>query len=169
MTDRNIVIVTGSSGFIGRAIVAKLVERYAIVGFDLHEPSELPPSASFEGIDLTSDDSVRHALAQVRKRHGGRIASVIHLAAYFDLSGEPSPKYDEITVRGTERLLNELQAFDVEQFVFASTMLVHAAGRPGERFDEDRPLDPKLPHRAHQNATEPMIQERKRDVKGKRS
>src|SRR3546814_19092490 len=126
MTDRNIVIVTGSSGFIGRAIVAKLVERYAIVGFDLHEPSELPPSASFEGIDLTSDDSVRHALAQVRKRHGGRNAPVIHLAAYFELSGEPSPKYDEITIRGTERRLNELQPYNDDQFDFPTTKMVTA-------------------------------------------
>lgn len=30
---------------------------------------------------------------------------MIHLAAYFDLTGEPNPKYDEITVQGTERLL----------------------------------------------------------------
>src|SRR3546814_12120523 len=100
MTDRNIVIVTGSSGFIGRAIVAKLVERYAIVGFDLHEPSELPPSASFEGIELTSDDSVRHALAQVRQSNAGRIASVIPIAACFASSGAPSPHSNAITVSG---------------------------------------------------------------------
>src|SRR3546814_11406835 len=138
MTDRNIVIVTGSSGFIGRAIVAKLVERYAIVGFDLHEPSELPPSASFEGIDLTSDDSVRHALAQVRKRHGGRIASVIHLAAYFDLSGEPSPKYEHLTVRGTQLLLNELTAFDIDTFFFVRQMIIHAYDNFGKSSCRER-------------------------------
>src|SRR5918996_2838250 len=44
-----------------------------------------------------------HSLRQVRERHGRRIASVIHLAAYFDLTGEPNPKYEEVTVRGTER------------------------------------------------------------------
>src|SRR3546814_13812420 len=82
MTDRNIVIVTGSSGFIGRAIVAKLVVRYAIVGFDLHEPSELPPSASFERIDLTSADSVRHALA-ARKR----VVEDMRVSERVDLGG----------------------------------------------------------------------------------
>ena len=38
-----------------------------------------------------------------------RIASAIHLAAYYDLSGQPNPKYDSITVEGTRRLLRGLQ------------------------------------------------------------
>lgn len=162
MTEkRDTVIVTGSSGFIGRVIVARLAERYNVVGLDLHEPAELPASATFERIDLTSDDSVREALARVRERCGDRISSIIHLAAYFDLTGEPDPKYEAITVRGTERLLRELQSFEVEQFVFASTMLVHAAGEPGERIDEERPLDPKLPYRASKIETERLIHEQR--------
>lgn len=99
------------------------------------KPKELPVSATFEQIELTSDDNVRQTLERVRKRHGGRIASVIHLAAYFDLTGAPNPKYQQITVRGTERLLRELQSFEVEQFVFASSMLAHRAGQPGELID----------------------------------
>ncbi|WP_137390411.1 NAD-dependent epimerase/dehydratase family protein [Rhodoligotrophos defluvii] len=162
MTEkRDTAIVTGSSGFIGRAIVARLAERYNVVGLDLHEPAELPPSATFERIDLTSDDSVHEALARVRERAGARIASVIHLAAYFNLTGEPDPKYEAITVRGTERLLREVQSFEVEQFVFASTMLVHAAGEPGEQIDEERPLDPKLPYRASKIETERLIHEQR--------
>lgn len=51
------------------------------------------------------DESVQEALQRVRTGYGGRIASVIHLAAYYDFSGEPSDKYEQITVRGTERLL----------------------------------------------------------------
>jgi pyruvate/2-oxoglutarate dehydrogenase complex dihydrolipoamide acyltransferase (E2) component len=97
------VIVTGSSGFIGRRLVDELARRYRIIGLDLMEPSELPPDASFVPIDLTTEDGVRNSLQQVRERHGRRIASVIHLAAYFDLTGEPNPKYEEVTVRGTER------------------------------------------------------------------
>ena len=163
-TERETVLVTGSSGFIGRAIVGRLAERFAVVGLDLHPPGELPPSASFERIDLTSDESVRKALARVRERHGNRITSVVHLAAYFDLSGEPSPKYQAITLHGTERLLRALQSFEVEQFVFASTMLVHAAGMPGEHIDEDRPLDPKLPYRASKIETERLIHKRRGEI-----
>jgi nucleoside-diphosphate-sugar epimerase len=49
---------------------------------------------------------------------------VIHLAAYYDFSGEPSPLYRTLTVEGTRRLLRALQQFKVEQFVFSSTLLV---------------------------------------------
>lgn len=151
------VVITGSGGFIGRALVSRLAESYNVVDFDLQEPKELPPAASFERIDLTSEDSVRQPLAAVRERHGGRIASVIHLAAYFDLTGEANPKYEQITVRGTERLLRALQAFDVEQFVFASSMLAHRARRAGELIDEDWPLESDLPYRASKVETERLI------------
>src|SRR6266508_3952124 len=96
-------------------------------------------------------------LQKIRKRHGGRIDSVIHLAAYFDLTGEPNPKYEQITVRGTERLLRELQSFEVEQVIFASSMLVHRPSLPGEVIDEDWPLESDLPYRASKIETERLI------------
>lgn len=54
-----------------------------------------------------------------------RVASVIHLAAYFDMTGEPSPLYRSVTIEGTAHLPAALGALPVEQFVYASTMLVH--------------------------------------------
>lgn len=155
------VVVTGSSGFIGESLVERMAPRFQVVGLDIAEPQQLPPNASFASLDLTTDEGVRDALRQVRERHGNRIASVIHLAAYFDLTGEPDPQYEAVTVRGTERLLRALQAFTVEQFVFSSTMLVHGAGRPGERIDEERPLDPKLPYRASKIETERLVEEQR--------
>ena len=84
---------------------------------------------------LSSDESVRAALDEVRVGSGtGSIASIIHLAAYYSFSGEPSPLYEQVTVRGTERLLHGLRDFEVEQFIFSSTMLVHAPCEPGERI-----------------------------------
>jgi nucleoside-diphosphate-sugar epimerase len=108
-------------------------------------------------VDLTSDDSVRAGLDRVRHGYGNRIASVIHLAAYYDFSGEPSPKYEEITVQGTARLLRGLKNFQVEQFVFSSTMLVHAPCEPGERINEDWPLDPKWDYPKSKVRTEELI------------
>ncbi|MDP3857738.1 MAG: vitamin K epoxide reductase family protein [Stagnimonas sp.] len=89
----------------------------------------------------------------------GQQGWVIHLAAYFDLEGTPHPDYERVTVAGTRRLLRELQSFEVHQFVFASSMLVHAPGRPGEPINEDRPLDPKLPYRESKIKTEKLIRE----------
>ncbi|MBY0496455.1 MAG: NAD(P)-dependent oxidoreductase [Cyanobacteria bacterium] len=159
-TDRNsaeVVLVTGSSGFIGRAVIRRLARGSRIIGFDRDGGPHPPPEAECIGVDLTSDESVRAAFERVRYAYGGQIASVIHLAAYYDFSGEASPLYDEITVRGTGRLLGALQAFDVDQFVFSSTMLVHAPCQPGERINEEWPLDPKWDYPRSKVATEELI------------
>lgn len=156
-----VVLVTGASGFIGAALVKRLAERYTVVGLDRAGPPDPPPEAECICVDFTSDSAVRAALERVHKGYGKRIASVIHLAAYFDLTGEPNPLYENVTVRGTERLLKALQSFEVEQFVFASTMLVHAPTQPGKPIDEDSPLDPKLPYRASKIKTEKLIREQR--------
>jgi len=155
------VIVTGSSGYIGKAVIARLAGQYDLIGFDREQAPHPPPEAECICVDLTSDESIAAAFERVRIAHGGRIASVIHLAAFFDLSGEPDPRYEEVTVRGTERLLKALQDFEVEQFIFSSTMLVHVPDRPGRPIDEDAPLDPKLPYRKSKIDTERVLAEQR--------
>ena len=147
MADREIVLVTGSSGYLGGAIIRRLAEKYTIVGLDRPGGKAPPECASQVEFDLGSDESVRDALDQVRSQFGNRIASVIHLAAYYDITGEENPLYDKITVQGTRRLIDALQEFDVEQFVFASTILVHQPTKlPEERIDESSPIAPSWPY-----------------------
>jgi nucleoside-diphosphate-sugar epimerase len=100
------------------AVVKKLAEHFRVVAFDCETSPHPPIVAECICIDLTADDSVAAALQRLRTAYGNRIASVIHLAAYFDLTGEPDPKYQEVTVKGTERLLRGFQEFGLEQFVF---------------------------------------------------
>ncbi|MEX0704410.1 MAG: NAD(P)-dependent oxidoreductase [Planctomycetales bacterium] len=132
------VLITGVSGLIGARVAEKLSERHHIVGMDIKPPQAPPQSVEFINTDLTDDESVRAALAEIRQRSGERIASVIHLAAYYDFSGEPSPLYDKLTVQGTRRMLHALQAFAVEQFVFSSSLLVMQPTE-GEWIDENSP------------------------------
>lgn len=165
MPNRNLptILVTGSSGLIGTAVCNRFGARFNVVGFDRYGPPHPPPSAECVCVDITSDESVREALERVRVGYGSRLASVIHLAAYYDFSGAPSEKYETVTVRGTERLLRALRAFEVEQFVFSSTMLVHAPCDPGQRIDEEWPLEPKWDYPKSKVETEKVI----RDERGR--
>ncbi|MBI4396057.1 MAG: NAD(P)-dependent oxidoreductase [Elusimicrobia bacterium] len=163
-SGRELILMTGSSGLIGYPLSQRLSEEYQTVGFDRAGPPHPPPSVDCVAFDLGSDDSVRQAMSLVRERYGERIASVIHLAAYYDFSGESSPQYEKITVRGTERLLRALRPFHVEQFIFASTMLVHAPCRPGERIDENWPIKPKWAYPLSKDKAERLLLKERGDV-----
>lgn len=161
---RETLLVTGSSGLIGQAIVERMAQQFEVVGLDIVEPKELPEHASFIRMDLTSDQSVADALMRVRQERGNHIVSVLHLAAYYDFSGEPSDKYEKITIKGTGRLLRELKQFDVEQFVFSSTMLVHAPCEIGEKIDEESPVEPSWDYPKSKVQTEQLILRERGDI-----
>lgn len=162
-----IIIVTGSNGSIGNAAMRRFAGRFEdVVGFDRKAPSPPPPGCTAVPVDITSDDSVREGLRVIREHHGAHVASVIHLAAYYDFFGEPSPKYDEVTVRGTGRLLRGLRDlnFHVEQFVFSSTMLVHRPAEPGLFINEDWPIEPTWAYPESKVRTETLIREERGNI-----
>lgn len=154
--ERPLVVITGAAGNLGRSIAKALMDSYRIVGLD-----QVADCGSFPIIeaDLTSEQSIGTALAKVGEDHGRRIASVIHLAAYFDFSGEDHPLYESLNVEGTRKLLRALREFDVGQFLYTSTMLVHAPCKPGERIDENWPIEPHWAYPRSKAAAEKAIEE----------
>ena len=159
-TESGIVIVTGSNGTIGDAVMRRFAGRFDdVVGFDRKAPNPPPPGCTAVAVDITSDESVREGLLMIREHHWAHVASVIHLAAYYDFFGEPSEQYDEITVRGTGRLLRGLRELDfqVEQFVFSSTMLVHRPAEPGQFINEEWAIEPTWAYPESKVRTEQLI------------
>ena len=166
--ERGIIIVTGSNGRIGDAVMRRFVGRFKdVVGLDRKAPGPPPPGCVYVPVEVTSDESVREGLRVIRDHHGTHVASVIHLAAYYDFFGRPSTKYEEITVQGTARLLRGFRAagFEVEQFIFSSTMLVHRPGEPGEFITEDWPLEPTWAYPQSKVRTEELIRAERGDSK----
>lgn len=164
MAVKDFVLITGSSGFIGGAIIKRLGDAYMLVGLDRPGQGDPPAPAQAIDFDIGSDEAVREALEEVRSRFGNRIASVVHLAAYYDISGEENPLYDKITVEGTRRLIDGLKSFEVEQFIFASTMLVHRPTEtPEETIDEESPIDPAWAYPESKVRTEQLL----REIRGK--
>lgn len=152
-------MITGSSGLIGSAFLAHVGERYTELCLDSKGPPRVSPkTAHMIPCDLTSDENLHRALDDVRRLGHRRIASILHLAAYY------SPLYEHVNVRGTERLLHGLRDFEVDQFIFASTMLVHAPCEPGARINEEWPLKPKWEYPKSKVAAEQLILRERGDV-----
>jgi nucleoside-diphosphate-sugar epimerase len=158
--DRPLVLITGAAGLIGSKIIRELAEDHVIVGFDIAAPKERLPVADWIECDLTDDRSTRDSLERVRQKQGERLASVIHLAAYYDFSGEPSPLYERLTVEGTRRLLDELKRFDVEQFVFSSSLLVMKPTGQGETITEASPTQAEWAYPESKLRAEQVISEK---------
>ncbi|WP_131782808.1 NAD-dependent epimerase/dehydratase family protein [Legionella gresilensis] len=135
--NKPIVLITGSSGNIGTILTTALKKDYYVIGFDREKES------ADIVIDLASESSINQAFQTFKQRYGTKIAAVIHLAAYFDFTGEDSTLYEKVNVKGTRRLLQKLQDFEVERFIYTSTMLVHEPCKPGEKVSEVTPLGPK--------------------------
>jgi nucleoside-diphosphate-sugar epimerase len=156
--EQALVVVTGSSGLIGTAVCTALIrDGYSVVGFDRPDGLQPPPGISYVPCDVTSEESTATAVAAVLRDFSAPIASVIHLAAYYDFSGEPSPLYERVTVQGTDRLLRLLKPTRPQQFVFSSTMLVHGPCEPGQHINEEWPLDPKWDYPRSKEETERLI------------
>jgi len=153
------ILVTGSSGLIGSALIERVGKLHSVVGLDRDGPPYPPKEAECVGVDLTSPESIRRALARVRYGYGGRIAAVVHLAAYYDFSGAESDLYQKLTVDGTRELLRQLREFEVGVFVFSSTMLVHKPCSPGERIDESWPLEGKWAYPRSKIEAERVLEE----------
>src|SRR5687768_8845530 len=148
-----LVLITGSEGRIGKAIEAALGDDYTVVGFE----RKCDSGSHCITVDISSDEDLSRACEQLRQDYGQRIASVIHLAAFYDFSDEPNPLYDEVNVKGTRRLLKALESFEVEQFIYASTMLVHAPTEPGLPINEESTLAPKWPYPESKVAAEKEV------------
>lgn len=153
-TTKPLLLITGAAGNLGRSLTEAFADEFRVVGLDRSAGSDGPEIVE---IDITDPQSVEAALAEIAEDHGRTIAAVIHLIAFFDFTGEDNPLYEEVNVEGTRNLLHALAAFEVERFVYASTILVHRPAEPGERIDEETPLDPRWAYPESKKAAEDVI------------
>mgnify|MGYP001221117244 CR=1 FL=1 len=156
--DQPTVLITGSSGLIGSALGLALHKHCHVVGLDNEGPPHPPENFDWLSVDLTSDESVQNAFHILEHRIGRKIDSVFHFAAYYSFSGEDSDMYDKVTVHGTERILRCLERFDVGQFVFTSSMLVHKPTKPGELITEVSPVEGTWAYPESKVKTEQLIE-----------
>lgn len=160
----DVIVLTGSTGLIGRAVSRELHEDYTIVGLDICKPDS-PYLNDWYYTDFTDTDSVISSFQTIRSKYGKRLHSVVHMVAYYDFSGKESPLYEELTVNGTKRLFDCLFYFDVDQFIYTSSHLVHAPCARGEKINEKMPLEGKWEYPKSKIEVESLIDDTPKNFK----
>ncbi|AXK34130.1 NAD-dependent epimerase/dehydratase family protein [Streptomyces armeniacus] len=126
------VLVTGGSGFLGRAVCAQLAEA----GHDVRSLSRTPhPRLAALGVRQHLDD-VRDARAVEGATAG--CDAVVHCAARAGLSG-PVSAYEAVNVAGTRNVVAACLRNGVPRLVHTSTPSVVFDGRDLEGVDESQP------------------------------
>ncbi len=143
------VLLTGSSGRIGRQLVQALQKNGHIVrGFDLSEPRQHAPDEMVVG-SLLDADKVQQAAAGVD--------AVIHLAALMSWNPKDEVALFDANVQGTFHLLRASAA--VKRFVLASSGEVYPELAPlYQPLDENHPTHPTSAYGMSKLLAEDMVQ-----------
>jgi nucleoside-diphosphate-sugar epimerase len=116
------VLVTGASGFVGRATCAELLHRGHEVLALVRRPGSEPAGTRAVAGDLTSAETLRHAIGDAAPD------GVVHLAAEI-ASQRDEGRIRDVNVEGTRRLVDALLAQSQScRLVFTSTVVTGEAG-----------------------------------------
>ena len=130
-SDRPLMVVTGGTGFIGRALVGSLADRGFAVRVVARNPDTVPRELHNEAVeivagDMMSSDSLERALEGADQ--------VYHLARG---GGKTWQEYLRTDVEPTRRLADACQRSGVRRLHYTSTIAIYDAGRRAGTITEE--------------------------------
>lgn len=138
------ILLTGSSGFVGKELLKRLAEEHKDLVLAMRKP-QLSSSMGAEVRlipDIAADTDWTESLSGVE--------AVIHSAARVhvmnDVAPDPLAEFREVNVEGTLSLARQAAQAGVKRFIFISSIKVNgegtATGHPYTAFDTAAPQDP---------------------------
>lgn len=134
--SRELVLVTGASGFVGSAVARAAIARGFAVRVLVRATS---PRKNLEALDaqvivgdMRDEASMREALAGVRY--------LFHVAADYRLWAPDPAEIEKANLEGTEATMRAALAQGVERIVYTSSVATLKVTREGRIADETAPL-----------------------------
>ena len=160
------ILVTGGAGFIGSHLCERLLqEGHSVVCFDnfdnYYDPNikirnvreatrKYPDSFTM----VTGDIRNRDHLTETFKKN--KIEAVFHLAARAGVRPSIADPllYEDVNLKGTVTLLEACKAFDIKDFIFASSSSVYGENQRIPFSETDLNIQPISPYGATKRAGE---------------
>src|SRR3954469_6161552 len=146
------VLVTGASGFVGRATCAELIARGHTPIALVRRPGSEPEGAEAVVGDIAAEDpgALNEAVAAAAPD------CVIHLAAEI-ASQKSEEKIRATNIDGTRRLIEAASAAGGAKLVFCSPVVTGEAN--GQLLEPDRPLPVETPYGRSKQEGERLLRE----------
>ncbi len=159
MTDLPRLVITGAAGFVGRRLIDALTGRWRIEAIDIAPPAQGPlvqrEGLRWHALDINDRWGMARLFSELAAEGGA--AALLHLAAYYDFTGDPHVEYQRTNVEGTRSLLELSEGLGLERFVFASSVAACDFPRPGAPLDESSPPDGDHVYAVSKRAGEALV------------
>lgn len=152
------VLVTGGNGFIGHAVVERLLSEGESVVAQVRKKNQQQQHNNLEIIETGALEDYSDM-----QRLMSNIDTVIHTAGRAHVTSaeghEVEQVYHRINTEVTERLAQQAVAAGVKRFVFLSTIHVNGKSSGNTDFISDQVVNPQLPYAVSKWRAEQLLHE----------
>jgi len=143
------ILLTGSGGFTGRPLAARLRQS----GHDVFGLTHTPPTSGEMQGDLRDEDWIGKAVQEIRP------SVVIHLAGITTPLHKDVTEVHAVNVTGTANLLNALSDLSErpKRVIVASSAAIYAPPSDDQPITEEAPLGPQNPYGRSKREMEDVV------------
>jgi nucleoside-diphosphate-sugar epimerase len=147
------ILVTGGTGFSGKALVKRLLSGgHQVVALDYKEGVKTADIEAWGGEVVIGNVTDRAVVDRVVSG----VNVVYHLAAAFREMNVPDSYYEQVNIGGTRNVLQASRAAGVERFIYCSTCGVHGNVETPPAA-ESAPIKPADYYQRTKYAAEPLV------------